>query len=109
MGMLSKVYRFGTICYVGGGFGKGIHNVLEPISYIKPVIIGPNYKKFKEAIDLIEIGAVKTITNSVDLNKSIENFRDNELIISVENSINTYIKNNKGSVKKILDFLNINS
>jgi len=109
MGMLSKVYRFGTICYVGGGFGKGIHNVLEPISYIKPVIIGPNYKKFKEAIDLIEIGAVKTITNSVDLNKSIENFRDNELIISVENSISAYIKNNKGSVKKILDFLNINS
>ena len=109
MGMLSKVYRFGTICYVGGGFGKGIHNVLEPISYIKPVIIGPNYKKFKEAIDLIQIGAVKSIINSFELNKSIENFRDKEVLISVENSINTYIENNKGSVKKILDFININA
>ena len=109
MGMLSKVYRFGSICYVGGGFGKGIHNVLEPISYIKPVIIGPNYKKFKEALDLIQIGAVKSIINSFELDKSIENFRDKEVLISVENSINTYIENNKGSVKKILDFININA
>ena len=105
MGMLSKVYRFGTICYVGGGFGKGIHNVLEPIIYKKPVIIGPNFKKFKEARDLINLGAITSISNGQELKSAIRSFSEEKEIKKVEASINRYIDNNKGSVKKIMDFI----
>lgn len=105
MGMLSKVYRFGTICYVGGGFGKGIHNVLEPIIYKKPVIIGPNFKKFKEARDLINLGTIKSISNSQELKSAIRSFSDEKLRKNIEVSINRYIDVNKGSVKKIMDFI----
>ena len=54
--MLSKLYQYATITYVGGGFSKGIHNTLEAAVYGKPVLFGPNYEKFKEAIGLIETG-----------------------------------------------------
>ncbi len=56
LGLLSKIYRLANIAYVGGGFGKGIHNILEAAIYKIPVIIGPNHKKFQEATDLIDAG-----------------------------------------------------
>jgi len=56
VGMLSSLYQYGTIAYIGGGFGKGIHNILEPATFGLPVFFGPNYQKFKEAVDLIELG-----------------------------------------------------
>lgn len=55
-GLLSSVYRYGRIAYIGGGFGAGIHNVLEAAVYGMPVVFGPNYRKFKEAHDLIAAG-----------------------------------------------------
>ncbi len=105
MGMLSKVYRFGTICYVGGGFGKGIHNVLEPIIYKKPVIIGPNFKKFKEAKDLINLGAITSVSDGQELKSAIKLFSKEKARKKVEASINRYIDDNQGSVKKIMDFI----
>lgn len=56
MGMLSRIYRFATVAYVGGGFGAGIHNTLEAAVYGVPVLFGPRYHKFREAEDLIEVG-----------------------------------------------------
>ncbi|MDY5970030.1 MAG: glycosyltransferase N-terminal domain-containing protein [Bacteroidales bacterium] len=56
MGMLSSLYRYATVAYVGGGFGKGIHNILEALAFGKPVVFGPNYGKFQEARDIIAIG-----------------------------------------------------
>nr|WP_321405921.1 glycosyltransferase N-terminal domain-containing protein [uncultured Carboxylicivirga sp.] len=56
MGMLSSVYKYGQVAYIGGGFGVGIHNTLEAATYSMPVFFGPNYKRFKEARDLIEVG-----------------------------------------------------
>lgn len=60
MGMLSSLYRYATVAYIGGGFGKGIHNILEAIIFGKPVIFGPNYTKFKEARDIIALGGGKS-------------------------------------------------
>ncbi|WDF69139.1 glycosyltransferase N-terminal domain-containing protein [Sphingobacterium oryzagri] len=57
IGMLSSLYGYGDLCYIGGGFGAGIHNTLEAATYGKPVIFGPKYYKFQEAKDLLEIGA----------------------------------------------------
>ena len=63
IGVLSSIYRYGSISYVGGGFGKGIHNTLEAAIYGIPVIFGPKYHKFKEAVDLIACGGAFPISD----------------------------------------------
>ena len=63
MGMLSRLYRFATVAYVGGGFGAGIHNTLEAAVYGVPVVFGPRYHKFREAEDLIERGAAFSVSD----------------------------------------------
>jgi 3-deoxy-D-manno-octulosonic-acid transferase len=68
IGLLSSLYAYGTIAYIGGGFGKGIHNTLEAAAYGLPVIFGPNYQKFQEAKDLIELKAGFSISNHAELN-----------------------------------------
>ena len=55
--MLSSLYQYAKLAYIGGGFGTGIHNTLEAAAWEMPVIFGPNYQKFQEAKDLIAIGA----------------------------------------------------
>ncbi|ULT27945.1 hypothetical protein KUH03_15800 [Sphingobacterium sp. E70] len=56
IGLLSSLYGYGQVAYIGGGFGVGIHNTLEAATYGMPVLFGPNFKKFQEAKDLIEQG-----------------------------------------------------
>lgn len=63
MGLLSSLYRYGKVAYVGGGFGEGIHNTLEPAIYGMPVVFGPNCKRFREAQGLIEAGAARCVKN----------------------------------------------
>ena len=63
IGMLSSIYRYGQVAYIGGGFGVGIHNTLEPAVYGMPVIFGPNYQRFREAKGLIAAGAGFSISN----------------------------------------------
>ena len=70
IGYLSHLYQYATIAYIGGGFGAGIHNILEAAAFGKPVIFGPNYEKFKEANELIEKGGAFSISNSRQLNKT---------------------------------------
>ena len=65
-GLLSYVYRYSTFSYVGGGFGAGIHNLLEPVTYGHPVIFGPNYHKFQEAYDLIDAGCGFSVNKKED-------------------------------------------
>lgn len=67
IGMLSSLYSYGRIAYIGGGFGAGIHNTLEAAAFGIPVIFGPNYGKFQEAKDLVALGAGCSISNEVEL------------------------------------------
>jgi len=67
MGMLSSVYRYGKMAYIGGGFGAGIHNSLEAAVWGIPIIFGPNFKKFREAKELVQIGGAFSINNFKDL------------------------------------------
>lgn len=67
IGALSYLYRYATVTYIGGGFGAGIHNLLEAATYGKPVIFGPNHEKFREALDLIENGGGFTVNNADEL------------------------------------------
>ncbi len=77
--MLSRLYRYATITYVGGRFGDdGIHNVLEAAVYGKPVVFGPVFNKFREAIDLLEEGAAFTIETALELESTFDELLNNE-------------------------------
>ncbi|MDD3859919.1 MAG: glycosyltransferase N-terminal domain-containing protein [Bacteroidales bacterium] len=102
IGLLSKLYRYAKVAYVGGGFGKGIHNVLEPIVYNIPVIFGPNYKKFKEAVDLIleksafEIGDYENFESIINML-----FSEQKILIQIKNQTEVYIQKSFGATSKI--------
>jgi 3-deoxy-D-manno-octulosonic-acid transferase len=73
VGMLSKLYKYATIAYVGGGFTRdGIHNILEAAVFSKPVLFGPNYKKYREASELIKQGGAFSVATSAELKKIID-------------------------------------
>ena len=95
IGILSTLYKYANIAFVGGGFAKGIHNVLEPIVFKVPVIIGPNYSKSNEAESLIKIGYVKVIKNFDQFKNTIESLKMKKIT-------HNYIKKNSGSVRKII-------
>ncbi len=76
MGMLAAIYRYGQVAYIGGGFGSGIHNVLEAATYGIPVIFGPEYKKFKEACDLVELGGGFEINSYEEFERVISKMWD---------------------------------
>ena len=100
IGILSHIYQYGNIAYIGGGFGSGIHNILEAVTFGLPVIFGPNYKKFKEARELIALGGAKSISSKEELYKAFNHFNN------FENTIATnYIKNNSGATTKIINHI----
>lgn len=72
IGMLSSLYGYGRLAYVGGGFGKGIHNILEAAAYSIPVVFGPNHEKFKEALDLKARGGAFAISEYEDLSTLLD-------------------------------------
>lgn len=72
IGLLSSIYKYGQVAYIGGGFGVGIHNTLEAATFGLPVVFGPNYKRFKEAVDLINCAGGFTINNQDELNKILD-------------------------------------
>lgn len=75
IGMLSSLYKYATVVYVGGGFGAdGVHNVLEATIFGKPVVIGPVYAKYLEVTQLVEQGGVVAITTSQELNTMLQHF-----------------------------------
>lgn len=102
-GLLSSIYRYGQVAYVGGGFGAGIHNVPEAAVYSIPVIFGPNHKKFKEAKELIIAGGGFSISRSEDFELVMDRLLENKEFLSKAGIIaGQYIQNNSGASKKIL-------
>lgn len=103
IGMLSSLYRYGNLAYVGGGFGTGIHNILEAAVYGIPVVIGPNYKKFKEALELIELKGVFSINDYESFENIINCFYENKELLQKSGSIaKHYIIHNLGATEKIV-------
>lgn len=102
IGILPNIYKYAKIAYVGGGFNKNIHNILEPTIYGLPVIFGPNYYKSKEAIEMIEINIASSINNEKELMKKIKEYK-------LDNSINKKCENffiqRKGASKKIVAYI----
>jgi 3-deoxy-D-manno-octulosonic-acid transferase len=104
IGLLSSIYQYGDIAYIGGGFGVGIHNTLEAAAYGIPVIFGPNYQKFQEAKDLIRIGAAKSIGNQDEL---VDAFKTLMSTPNYGKIASNYVDEQKGSTDKILSYLKV--
>ncbi|MGL5637546.1 MAG: 3-deoxy-D-manno-octulosonic acid transferase, partial [Bacteroidales bacterium] len=105
-GLLSSIYRYGKIAYIGGGFGVGIHNVLEAAVYGIPVIWGPNYAKFREAKSLIKSGGGFSINDASEFNILLNKFRDNPSFLnSSSNSSLNYVAENAGATEKIYQII----
>ena len=77
IGVLSSIYQYGQVAYIGGGFGVGIHNTLEAAAWGMPVVFGPNYHKFQEAKELIECGAGRSIANYEECAQALDYFFEN--------------------------------
>ncbi len=103
IGLLSSVYKYGEIAYIGGGFGIGIHNILEAAAYGMPVIFGPNFEKFDEAYKLTRLGGAFSIKNYSSLETILNGLVNNqEKLDETTNITRQFVKNNTGATSVIL-------
>ncbi|NWJ52050.1 MAG: 3-deoxy-D-manno-octulosonic acid transferase [Bacteroidetes bacterium] len=103
IGILSHLYQYAYIAYIGGAFGKGLHNILEAATFGKPVIFGPNYEKFKEAKDLIANGGAFCIHNAEELIKQTSQLLSNEQVYhEASQQCLTYVNSMKGATQLIV-------
>lgn len=101
-GMLSSVYRYGNVAYIGGGFGTGIHNILEAAVYGMPVIWGPNFSKFREAKGLINAGGGFSIQESSEFAQLCDRlFTDKKYLVESCKKSFDYVADNSGATNKI--------
>ncbi|MCX7728425.1 MAG: 3-deoxy-D-manno-octulosonic acid transferase [Bacteroidia bacterium] len=106
IGILNKIYRYGYVAYIGGGFTDGIHNILEPAVYGLPVIFGKKYHKFYEATELIKMKAAFAITNETELSDVLENLLgSNTIYTSAQHAVNEFIDEHKGGVSRTMTVL----
>lgn len=102
-GLLSSIYRYGEIAYIGGGFGVSIHNTLEAAVYGMPVIFGPNNKKFQEAQDLLVCKGGFEILGAQDFNQLMDRFlTDNSFLDKSGKKAGNYVRDNSGALEKIM-------
>lgn len=103
-GLLSSAYRYGRIAYVGGGFGVGIHNINEAAVYGMPVIFGPRYSKFKEAVDLVSLGGAFSVSDSGELNKALDQLTtDSDVLAASSRIAGGYIRDNLGATDTVYE------
>ena len=104
IGILTKIYSYADIAYVGGGFGNsGIHNVLEPATFGVPVLIGPNYSHFAEAVALVNMEACISINTIEKLDEALKNLITNDDIRHEKGHMcSTFVQMNKGATSIIL-------
>jgi len=102
IGLLSKLYRYATVAYIGGGFGVGIHNILEAVAYGKPVVFGPNYHKFQEAHDLIDLGGCMIVDEHPDVSFLRKLFTDDDIYHAASDACLQLMHRNLGSTNIIL-------
>ncbi|WP_195437596.1 3-deoxy-D-manno-octulosonic acid transferase [Parabacteroides goldsteinii] len=107
-GLLSSIYRYGTIAYIGGGFGAGIHNTLEAAVYGIPVLFGPKYHKFKEAKDLIKVGGGFSVSDKQSFcEKMDELLTYHEVLEAAGESAGQFVNGNAGATDKVLRIIKL--
>ena len=104
IGLLSKAYRYGTVAYIGGGFGRGIHNTLEPAVFGLPIIFGKKYQKFPEAAALVQNGGAFSIPDFNALKICLTQLNDKENYNKARQVILKFIEDNKGATELIINY-----
>ena len=99
IGLLSSIYQYGQVAYIGGGFGVGIHNTLEAAAWGMPVVFGPNYKKFKEACELIGCGAARSIETKEECFAALDEFFEHNA--EPANAATEYVSSHVGATNLI--------
>ncbi|MCK5168733.1 MAG: 3-deoxy-D-manno-octulosonic acid transferase [Bacteroidales bacterium] len=108
IGLLSSLYKYGQIAYIGGGLGKGIHNIQEAATFGMPIIFGQNFHKFKEAADLIQMGAASSITDHYQFKSILNNYLSNPEFIKEKGNIAAlYVNQNRGATLEILNSIDV--
>jgi 3-deoxy-D-manno-octulosonic-acid transferase len=105
VGMLNTLYRYGTVAYIGGGFGRGIHNTLEPAAFGLPVIMGPRHQKFVEARALVAKGGAFVVHSATDLQQILRHLADATAYQRASAAARDYVAANRGATKKVVDYL----
>jgi len=107
IGILTKIYSYADIAYVGGGFGHpGIHNILEPATFGVPIVIGLNFSHFAEAVDLVNLGGCISISDYDEMDATFENLISDDKFRSEKGKIcSSFIENNKGATSIIIENL----
>jgi 3-deoxy-D-manno-octulosonic-acid transferase len=104
IGILTKIYSYADIAYVGGGFGNpGVHNILEPATFGVPIVIGPNYSHFEEATSLVHLDGCLSITNQKELEQALSSLiQNNEIRHNKGGICNAFVQKNKGATNSIM-------
>ena len=105
VGMLNTLYRYGTVAYIGGGFGSGIHNTLEPAAFGLPIIFGPKYTKFAEAQAFVARGAAFPVRNAAELSAVLLHLADPARYAQASLAARNFLAENRGATAKVLSFL----
>jgi 3-deoxy-D-manno-octulosonic-acid transferase len=109
IGLLSRIYRYAHTCYIGGAFGSGLHNTLEAAVYGKPVVFGTVYKKFNEAIGLIDAGAAFSITDADSYISLLQRFNvDGEYYEKTCSSARGFVYRHQGATDLIMRYIQEN-
>ena len=107
IGLLTKIYSYADIAYVGGGFKTGLHNILEPATFGIPIVIGPEYNKFREALDLVELQGCISITNLSTFSSTFIRLKNDINFRNETGKINDiYIRKNNGATAQIMQYVN---
>ncbi|MBC8152562.1 MAG: 3-deoxy-D-manno-octulosonic acid transferase [Bacteroidetes bacterium] len=104
VGMLSSLYQYGEYAYIGGGFGKGLHNSLEAATFGVPLLFGPNYTRFQEAVALVSEGAAFPVTTTTELTAALSRLYTNPDLLAKTGTISRdYVRRNIGATAKVMD------
>ena len=107
IGILAHLYQYAKIAYIGGGFKTGLHNIQEPVTFGIPVIFGPKYNKFQEAVELIKLKGAFSIKSVAELEVTLSKLVNNkELYQNARQTNKNYVSQSIGASKIILDYLN---
>ena len=106
IGFLSSIYQYGNVAFIGGGFSNGIHNILEPTVYGLPVLFGPNYSKFNEAFEVIDLNVGFVINDAKELTKQLSVLIEDDKVLAESSRLaKNYVLKNSGATNKIVEDL----
>jgi 3-deoxy-D-manno-octulosonic-acid transferase len=105
IGLLSSLYALGKIAYVGGGFGGGIHNTLEPMAHQMPLIFGPKYQKFPEAVEMVKTGGARVVSNATELISAVKDLGQESQRERIGKICYDYLQKNAGASDIVTNYL----